>query len=177
MTFATGFAIVPTSILTGRDEMAADQGLDRGRHRRGEAERLPVERSDAQDPLDLRREAHVEHAVGLVENDDADGPEAERPALEMIGEPAGSRHDDVRPLLEPGELRAHRLAADENEGTDALGAAEHDERLGDLKRKLARRREHERTRPGAGALRERDAARVRRSSIGIANAAVLPVPV
>src|SRR2546421_3502292 len=43
-------------------------------------------------------------------------------------------------------LRPHRLAPDEDERANTLGAAEHVEGLRDLQRELARRGEHERAR-------------------------------
>src|SRR3989441_966081 len=138
----------------GTDEMPADQRLDLCRHRRRKAEGLPVERRYAEDALDLGCEAHVEHAVGLVEDDDAERAEAKRPALEVIEEPAGGRYDDVGSPLEPGELRPHRFAPDEDDRLDALGAAQHVERLRGLQSELARRREHERARSRAAELRE-----------------------
>src|SRR5881296_178130 len=138
----------------GTDEMPADQRLDLCRHRRRKAEGLPVERRYAEDALDLGCEAHVEHAVGLVEDDDAERAEAKRPALEVIEEPAGGRNNDVGSPLEPGELRPHRFAPDEDDRLDALGAAEHVERLRGLQSELARRREYERARSRAAVLRE-----------------------
>ena len=39
---------------------------------RGEEQRLAVARAGGDDPVDGRAEAHVEHAVGLVEDEDLD---------------------------------------------------------------------------------------------------------
>src|SRR4029453_13009844 len=117
--------------------------------RRREAERLAVERGHAQDALDLGCEAHVEHAIGLGEDDDAQRAEGEGAPLEMIEEPARGRHDDLGSPLEGGGLRAHRLAADEHGDADTLDAAEGVEGFRDLERELTRGRQHERARSAA----------------------------
>ena len=46
----------------------ADLAVERGR----EEHRLAVARQPAHDLVDLRQEAHVEHPIGLVEDEDAD---------------------------------------------------------------------------------------------------------
>ena len=62
---------------------------DLRRHRRGEEERLPRERQELHDPLDVGDEAHVEHAVGFVDDEDLDAGQKQPPALEMIEQAAG----------------------------------------------------------------------------------------
>ena len=52
--------------------VAAHQHVDLAVERGGEQQRLAVVRDLAHDPLDLRQEAHVGHAVGLVDDEDAD---------------------------------------------------------------------------------------------------------
>ena len=61
-------------------EVVPDQVADIAVERRREQHRLGPARAVAQDPLDLRREPVVGHAVGLVEHDDVDvGPARSRP--------------------------------------------------------------------------------------------------
>ena len=64
----------------------------------------------AQDAVDLRLEAHVEHPVGLVEDEDADVGERDGAPLQQVVQPAGRRDEDVRAarLL---DLRRDRRAA------------------------------------------------------------------
>ena len=62
----------------------------------GEEQRLPVLGTLANDPLDSREEAHVEHPVGLVKHEHANLTEAERSALEQVLEAPRRRDDDVR---------------------------------------------------------------------------------
>src|SRR5262245_65799757 len=47
-----------------------DQALDLRRHRGREEQRLPARGEQLTDALDVRNEAHVEHAVRLVEDED-----------------------------------------------------------------------------------------------------------
>ena len=49
------------------------------------------------DPVDLRLEAHVEHPVGLVEDEDPDAVELDRLAVDEILQAAGRGDEDVRP--------------------------------------------------------------------------------
>ena len=78
----------------------ADLTVERRREEHG----LPLLRDAAEDLLDLRAEAHVEHPVGLVEDEDADAGERDEPALDQVLETARRRDDDVR-ALEPLRLR------------------------------------------------------------------------
>ena len=64
--------------------VAAHQHVDLAVERRGEQERLAVVRDLAHDPLDLRQESHVGHAVGLVDHEDADLVEVELAPLEQV---------------------------------------------------------------------------------------------
>ena len=78
--------------VVGRD--AADLTVERG----GEEQRLAILRALADDAVDGGAEAHVEHAVGLVEDEDLDVGQRERAALEEILEAAGRGDEHVRGL-------------------------------------------------------------------------------
>ena len=106
-------------------------------------------RDAAEDSLDLRAEAHVEHAVGLVEDEDANAGERDEPALDQVLEAARRRDDDVR-ALEPLRLRDDRSAAVGEADLQALRRGERVDLVGDLERELAGRHEDERF--GAGAV-------------------------
>jgi len=101
-----------------------------------------------------RREAHVEHPVGLVEHDHPECAEAQGAPLEVVVEAPRGRDDDGGPRREGAKLRPHGLAADENGGPEASPAPEDAERFGDLERELTRGCQHEGVDSGAGA-RER----------------------
>ena len=64
---------------------AAGLAVERG----GEEEGLALARALGDDAVDGRAEAHVEHAVGLVEDEDPDLVEREGAAVEQVLEAAG----------------------------------------------------------------------------------------
>ncbi len=72
----------------------AGRPLERGR----EEERLAIRRRLADDAADRRLEAHVEHAVGLVEDEHTDVAQADRATGDQVLEPAGGGDDDVGAL-------------------------------------------------------------------------------
>ena len=72
----------------------------------GEQESAALGRGRIEDFLEVLAEAHVEHLVGLVEDDDLEAPEVEVAPLQVVAQAAGRAHDDVaaggeRPLLLP----------------------------------------------------------------------------
>src|SRR3989442_11207032 len=74
------------------------------RHRRREEAELPVLGYAIQDELHVVDEAHVEHRVGLVYDDELRGVEQERPALDVVDDPPGGPDDDVHSTLKRLEL-------------------------------------------------------------------------
>ena len=113
-----------------------------GLERRAEEQRLAIVGRLADDPVDGGLEAHVEHAVGLVDDEDPELAEAEDAAIEQVLEPAGGGDQDVglggllRLLLEPD-------AAEDGGDAQAAGGGDVDELLLDLEGELAGRRQHE----------------------------------
>jgi hypothetical protein len=67
----------------------------RGGHRCREEHGLVSLRGVVEDRLDVLGEAHVEHLVGLVQDNGLHGAEAQRSALEVIDRAAGRGHDHV----------------------------------------------------------------------------------
>ena len=97
-----------------------------------------------EDRLDVLGEAHLEHLVGLVEDQEAQLGEVEGALLEVVHDPAGRADDDVDAAAQGGELDAVPLAAVDRQDVHALhvgGVLL--EGLGDLERQLTGRREHE----------------------------------
>ena len=124
-------------------------------------------RDDAPDVVD---EAHVEHAVGLVEDEVRDAVEAHEPLLHEIEQAARRGDEDVGLLAERDLLPVLAHAAVDDGVAKALVAAVGGDALGDLRGELARRREDEpadvrcpRGRRGAGgsAARTRPSCRCR----------------
>ncbi len=88
-------------------------------------------------------EAHVEHAVGLVEDDDLDVAQIDAALLHQVEQPARRRDEDVHAARERRALRPLADAAEDHGVVDAEAPSEAREGLADLARQLARRREHE----------------------------------
>ena len=68
---------------------------DGARHRRREHQCLPVRRKLGDDFADIVNEAHVEHAIGFIQDETLDFAEAKRIAFDQIEEPAGRGDQDV----------------------------------------------------------------------------------
>ena len=116
-----------------------DLAVERGR----EEHRLALAGQALDDRVDLRLEAHVEHAVGLVEDEDPDRVELEQLPLGQVLEPARRGDDDVR-VLRLLRVGHERRAAVDRGDPQALRLGERRELLCDLGRELARRHEDER---------------------------------
>jgi hypothetical protein len=121
-----------------------------------------------EDSADVVAEADVEHAVDLVEDDEADVLEVDDPPLEQVHHAARRADEDLRPVLEELHLRGDFLAAVDGDDADRGVLGEAFELGVDLDAELARGHEDDRLR------RQPLVARWR---IGMPNAAVLPVPV
>ena len=122
------------------------------RHGRGEKQRLPGERNQLADALDVGNEPHIEHAVGFVDDQKLDAGEQKPPALVMVEQSAGRRDQHVDAAGELGILIVERNTADDQRDIELVIDAVSDEALFHLRRELAGRFENERARhAGAGA--------------------------
>ena len=122
------------------------KGLDLGRHRGGKQERLAVSRKGANDPPNVRKESHVEHAVRLIEDEDLETAEVHVPAGHVVEEPARRRDHDIDSRAEGVFLRRHSDAAVHGMAADPRPLREAAEGDFNLGCKLAGRGEDE----GAG---------------------------
>ncbi len=92
-------------------------------HRGGEAQSLALARQYAGDAADGREEAHVEHAIGFIEDECLDAAQRDEPAVEIIFEAAGSGNNEARTLADGVELAAFgKTTDDESSGLRLLGA-------------------------------------------------------
>ena len=147
---------------------------DVARHGGGEQQRLALLGDRADDAAHVADEAHVEHAVGLVEDEEGHVAELHVAALDQVEQAARRGDQDVDAARQGLDLAAIAQAADDGAEAQAEAAAVGVEAAGDLDRELAGRRQHERARAlGLGALLDAE----RCCSTGSAKAAVLPVPV
>ena len=123
--------------------------------RRGEEQRLALARRQRDDAVDGRAEAHVEHPVGLVEDEDLDVLERDRAALEDVLQAAGRGDDDVRAA---GALHLALDAGAAVDGGDGQRAGVRDvvHVVDDLQRELARRGEDQRGGAAIGRLEALD---------------------
>ena len=117
--------------------------IDLAVERRREEHRLAIPRSRVDDALDVGAEAHVEHAVGLVEDEDLGVLERDGAALHEVEQAARGGHQDLRAA---GELRLLLNAGAAVDGRDREVAHRGDrpEVFSDLKRELARGGDDER---------------------------------
>ncbi len=142
-------ADVRLALGLGRELVAARVGRVRvgdlagGAVERGaEEERLALARRALHDAVDRGPEAHVEHAVGLVEDQGRDLVELHGASLEQVLEPAGRRDQDVGALGELG-LALDAGAAVDGRDRERAGVRDRAQLLDDLTGQLARRHEHE----------------------------------
>ena len=65
----------------------------------------------AHDLLDILDEAHVEHLVGLVQNEETDLVQFERAAADVVQHTTGGSDDDIDAPRQAAQLFAHRGAS------------------------------------------------------------------
>ena len=117
--------------------------LDLAVKRGGEKQRLTIRLSLIEDATDDGQEAHVGHAVGLVDHDDADIAEVDVATLDQILEPAGAGDEDVNATTKRVDLRAIASAAVDGSDLTATGFGERLHLAADLIGELAGWREDE----------------------------------
>ncbi len=133
-------------------EVSADDLVDCRIQRRGEEQRLAFNGHEPEQPFHLRQEAHVRHAIRLVDDESRDLAESDRFTVRQVDEPARSRDDDVGAFGELAGLAIEVGAAVDREHPPVNCLRENLEHVGDLNRELARRYEDERRRcAGSGA--------------------------
>ncbi len=132
----------------------AGQLLDLRRHRRAEEERLLRLRNVAEDTPDVGQEAHVEHSVGLVQDEALEPVESCVVVLEVVEKPAGRRDDHVGAFAERFLLGPHLHAAVHGGGREARVSGQIRQVPHDLEGQLTRRREHQRAGRAPGPVDE-----------------------
>ncbi|VUD75088.1 hypothetical protein MET9862_05728 [Methylobacterium symbioticum] len=128
------------------------EALDLRRHRRREEQRLAREGHHLHDALDVGDEAHVEHAVGLVDDEELDAGQQQLAALEMVEQAPRRRDQHVGAAGQLGILVGEGDAADDQRDVELVVGAVALEILLDLGGELAGRLQDEGARhPRAGA--------------------------
>ncbi len=119
---------------------------DRARHGRREEERATLGRRAVEDLLQVFAEAHVEHLVRFVENDELQRRQVERTALQMVAQTARRADDDMRAMAERPALARGVHAADAGGDTRTRPGIEPFQLAADLQRQFAGRRDDQRHR-------------------------------
>mmetsp|Transcript_80165 Transcript_80165/g.206337 ORF Transcript_80165/g.206337 Transcript_80165/m.206337 type:complete len:307 (-) Transcript_80165:280-1200(-) len=109
---------------------------------RSEQHGLPCRRDLRNDLTNLGLEAHVEHTVGLIEDQILHILELHSAALDEVVQPSRACDDDLSSTSQRAQLLATRGAAITAGSADAGGPAELVRLRLDLARKLARRGQH-----------------------------------
>ena len=122
-----------------------EQGLgqfgDLRRHGGREHRRLPARADGGGDLLDRMDEAHVEHAVGLVEDEPAGFVEPDLAVVHQVLEPARGGDDHVDALGQLLDLGVARYAAQHQHGREPHAVGQLAQHLVDLHREFAGGRE------------------------------------
>ena len=114
-----------------------------GKSRR-EEQVLALRRQQREDAADVGDEAHVEHAIGLVEHQDLDAPQVQGLLPRVVEQAPRRRHQDVDAAAQRVDLRLHADAAEDHGGTQCKVPAVGAHILVDLRRELARRGDDQR---------------------------------
>ena len=80
------------------------------RHRRREHQVLALLGQQLENPLEVGKKTHVEHAIGFIEHQGLDAVERHMPLPIEIKQPARTDNQDIRPLRQAANLRRARDA-------------------------------------------------------------------
>ena len=143
VTLAPSAGSTASSWRAGLLLVVADEHVDVAVERGREQQRLAIVGREVEDLADLGQEAHVGHAVGLVDHDELDGVELDVAAVEQVHQAAGAGHGDVDAAAQRVELLAEAVAAVERLDEAAAGAGQQGQLVADLRGQLTGRHEHE----------------------------------
>ena len=115
-----------------------------------EKQRLPVGGQFRQNAPDVRQEAHIEHPIGLVENEHFNTRQIDRISIEMVDQPARRRNDDGHAAAQLPDLPIDILAADEGGGANTALRIETAQVRRNLSGELSRRCDDQRADPVSG---------------------------
>ena len=148
-------------------------------HGRGEHENAPLGVHRLEDRVDLLRETHVEHLVGLVEHEELDVGKIELSALDHVDDPCRGAHHHVHSPFQGPQLQADGLAAVDGDGPRMGAMAQRGDLRVHLDGQLPRGHQDERAQVG-GRLgqpldqRETECRGLSRSRAGARNQVAVP---
>ena len=99
------------------EEGACEVG-DLGRHGCREEEVLPAGRHEAHDPLHIGEEAHVEHAVGFIEDEVGEVAKVDEALRVQVEQPSGRGDEHIDAAAERIHLGADAHTAEDDGGLD-----------------------------------------------------------
>ena len=150
----TGLRLRGDPDFLGVVQVLAGDAVDRSRHGGREQCDLTVRPDLAEDLFDVFGEAHLEHLVGLIEDEVLEAAELQRTLLEVVDDTTRGADDDLRSAAQTRQLRAVGLTAvDREDGEVGQFRRVGGERLGDLDREFASGGEYESERAIVGAPR------------------------
>ena len=114
--------------------------------------RLPRLRAAAEDLLDVGPEPDVQHAVGLVEDDEPQFAQHQRPAAHQVEHAAGRSDDQGGALVELLDLLADGFAAVEGHDVDMSALGQLGALVANLDGQFPRRHQHQGLRRGGLAV-------------------------
>ena len=167
---------VPRRDLDARGlvEQARREAADVVRERRREQQVLPAGRQQVDDLADVADEAHVEEAVGLVEDEDLDAREVDGALADVVEQAAGRGDHDLGARSKLGGLRLEADAAVDRGRPDRAVLAVGPDALLDLDGELAGGDDDEDADRRAGGGRGGPAALLRREvARGLADAGLV----
>ena len=132
-----------TSTVAGSLQDPSGQPPDVVREGRREHQVLALRREQGDDLLDIGQEAHVEHPVRLVEDEDLDLAEIGDTLTDQVEQPAGRRDEDLDAAAQRLDLGVHRDPAVDHGRPQRDGPAVGVDALVDLHRELAGRDQDE----------------------------------
>lgn len=111
--------------------------LDGGGESRGEEEGLLLAREGGDDFFDVTEEAHIEHAVDFIEDEELDAGEIDIAFVHVIEEAAGAGDEDIDAIFHGADLWVFTDATEDEGFTKADAFSVGVEGLGDLASELA----------------------------------------
>jgi hypothetical protein len=111
-----------------------------------EHEVLALLRQHLEHALDVADEAHVEHAIRFIEDEDLDFGERDGALFAQVEQAARRRDEDVAAVPGLVDLRLLGDAAEDDQSTQIAVTAVVDDALRNLRGELARGREYQRAR-------------------------------
>ncbi len=93
----------------------------------------------------MRQKSHIQHSIGLVDNDEVDSIEVDGAALEMVNKSSGTRDQHLCAAAQFISLAAHGFPAHDHCRAQPRVAGEQNEFAADLSRQLPSRRQNQTT--------------------------------